>query len=467
MASRLKRRKSTTRKRTTKFSVVHPNAAGIDIGAEFHMVAVPADRDEHPVRKFSSFTTDLHAIADWLADCGIDTVAMESTGVYWIPLFELLEERGFEVVLVNAHHVKNVPGRKTDVSDCQWLQRLHSCGLLGASFRPTDEIVALRGYLRHRENLVRYAAAHVQHMQKALTLMNVQLNHVISKIMSQTGLAIMRDIVDGNHDPQALAKHRNFRCQASEQTIAAALAGNYRPEHVFALRQALELHDFYQDKIKQCDIEIEAKLAELSARSSHDIEELPPPRATHKRKDNEPYFDARPRLFQLTGVDLTQIDGIGPYTAVRLISEIGTDMSRWANVKRFTAWTTLAPRHKITGGKVLSSKTQTSANRVAHLLRSCARSLIRSNTALGAHYRRLATRLGPPKAITATARKLAEHVYRSLKYGPQYRYKDPGPHAYDLRYRARVVANLSRRARSLGFQVVPLEGDATTQPAVS
>jgi transposase len=465
MPRRSRKSRAGSKKKGAGLPVLNPNAAGIDIGAEFHMVAVPEGSDEHPVRRFRSFTTDLHALADWLAACGIETVAMESTGVYWIPLFELLEERAFEVVLVNAHHVKNVPGRKSDVSDCQWIQRLHSFGLLAASFRPADEIVSLRGYLRHRENLVRYAAAHIQHMQKALTQMNVQLHHVISNITGETGMAIMRDIVSGNHDPQALAKHRNFRCRASEETIAAALTGNYRPEHLFALKQALQLYDFYKKQIEECDAEIEGKLAHLTAHSSHDLQGLPPPRKPHPPRDNEPRFDARPLLYQLTGADLTQIDGIGPYTAMRLISEIGTDMSRWSNVKKFTAWTTLAPRNKITGGKVITSKTQSSANRVAYLLRGSVRSLIRTQTALGAHYRRLAARIGRPKAITATARKLAEHIYRALRYGTQY--QDPGADYYDIQHRTRVLGNLSRRAKSLGYQLVPLRSSEPAHAAVS
>ena len=314
---------------------INPNAAGIDCGSEAHYVAVPADREAVPVRSFTTFTTDLHRLADWLTACGITTVAMESTGVYWIPLYEILEARGLDVVLVNARQVKNVPGRKTDVMDCQWLQELHSVGLLRGSFRPTAAIAALRAYLRHRETLVQSAATHVQRMQKALLQMNLQLSTVISDITGVTGLRIVRDIVAGQTDPRALAQHRDARCQASEARIMAALTGHYRPEHVFVLQQNLELFDAYQRQLAACDAAIEAHVHTLATEVPAPAASLPGPRTRKKPRDNEPRFDIRTPLHQLTGVDLTQIDAIGPSSALRLLAEIGTDMSRRPTEKHF------------------------------------------------------------------------------------------------------------------------------------
>ena len=323
--------RSETKKATgpspSLLSRIKPNAAGIDCGSRHHHVAVPADRDPEPVRRFKTFTPDLRQLADWLEACGIETVAMEATGVYWIPLYEILEERGIEVVLVNARHVKNVPGRKTDVVDCQWIQELHSLGLLRGSFRPSAEIAALRAYLRHREKLVLDAASHIRRMQKALVLMNVQLHNAIADITGKTGMQILRDIVAGATDPQALASHRDPRCRASEEEIAASLTGNYRPEHVFVLRQNLELYDSYQRQIETCDGQIESQLQQLAAKQGPPEATLPPARRRHRVQKNDPRFEIRSPLHRLSGADITQIDALGPYTALRLISEIGTDMS--------------------------------------------------------------------------------------------------------------------------------------------
>ena len=348
---------------------INPNAAGIDCGSAAHYVAVPADRDPTPVRAFPTFTTDLHRLADWLTACGVTTVAMESTGVYWIPLYEILEARGLAVALVNARHVKNVPGRKSDVVDCQWLQELHSVGLLRGSFRPAATIAALRALLRHRETLVESAATHVHRMQKALVEMNLQLPLVLTDITGVTGLRIIRDIVAGQTDPHALAQHRDHRCQASEAEITAALTGHYRPEHVFVLQQNLELFDAFQRQLAACDAAIEAHVQTLAAQAPAPAGPLPPPRTRKKPRDNEPRFDIRTPLHQLTGVDLTQIDALGPYSALRLLAEIGTDMSRWPTEKHFTSWLTLAPHNKISGGRLLSSRTLPSANRAAAILR--------------------------------------------------------------------------------------------------
>ena len=363
---------------------VNPNAAGIDCGSEMHYVAVPPGRDPEPVRCFKTFTDDLHRLADWLVACGVKTVAMEATGVYWIPIYEVLEARGLEVLLVNARHVRNVPGRKSDVADCEWLQELHSVGLLRGSFRPTAEIVALRSYLRHRETLVQGAAITINRMQKALVQMNLQLHVVISDISGATGQRILRDIVNGQTDPGHLATHRDGRCKASEAEIASALTGNYRPEHLFVLRQNLELYDALRGQIESCDVQIEGHLKALTATAPPVDTVLPAPRSQRRARSNEPHFDIRTLLHQLGRVDLSQIDGIGPYTALRLISEIGTDMSRWPSERHFTSWLTLAPDNKISGGRLLSSRTNPSANRAAYVLRMAAMSLGRTQTALGA-----------------------------------------------------------------------------------
>jgi transposase len=332
---------------------INRRAAGVDIGATFHVAAVPADLDTEPVRSFRSFTADLNQLADWLVKLGITTVAMESTGVYWIPLFEILEARGLEVVLVNARDAKNVPGRKTDVNDAQWIQQLHTYGLLRASFRPTADIAALRAYLRHRERLVEYAASHVQHMQKALMQMNVQLHHVVSDITGVTGMTILRAIVAGERNPDVLAQYRDVRCKASVETIREALIGNYRPEHLFALRQAIELYDTYGAKLKDCDVEIEQCLRSLPKDDeTASPDPAPAPRARQAQK-NEPRFEIRTLLYTLLGVDLTQIHGFGPYSVLRIVAECGAEMTRWPTAKHFTSWLTLAPGSKISGGKVL------------------------------------------------------------------------------------------------------------------
>jgi transposase len=434
---------------------INRNAAGIDCGSEAHYVAVPPERDAEPVRSFKAFTADLHGLADWLGACKIKTVAMESTGVYWIPIFEILEERGFEVVLVNSRHVKNVPGRKSDVLDCQWIQELHSVGLLRGSFRPAAEIATLRAYLRHREKLVEGAASHIRRMQKVLVQMNLQLHNVISDITGVTGMRILRDIVAGVTDPMALAAHRDYRCRSSVEEIAASLTGNYRAEHLFVLRQNLELFDTFQRQIQTCDGEIESLLRTLAAKQRRPKAPVPFPRCKPRFCDNEPRFEIRDPLYRLAGADLTQIDSIGPYTALKLIAEIGTDMSRWPTPGHFTSWLTLAPKNKISGSRLISSRTQPSANRAATVLRMCAMVVGRTSTALGAYYRRIAYRIGKPKAITATARKLAILVYRTLKGDLDY--NDPGAQAYEEHYRARALQNLRSRAKKLGFGLVNVE----------
>jgi len=361
-------------------------------------VAVPPGRDPKPVRAFGTFTIDLQALADWLKACGVTTVAMESTGVYWIALFQILETRGFEVLLVNARHVKNVPGRKSDVLDCQWLQELHTFGLLRGSFRPADEICVLRAYWRHCDNLIKATSAHIQQMQKALLQMNLQLHHVISDVTGVTGLAIIRAILAGERDPERLARFKDHRIKASLETIAKALAGDYRAEHLFVLGQALELHDFYAAKIEACDRAIEAQLCRLESKPAS--EPLGPSRAQHKKPArNEPIFDLRSELHRLLGVDLTTIPGIQATTAQTLLSELGGDVARWKSEKHFASWLGLCPGVKITGGKAFQSRTRHVVNRAATALRIAAQAVGRSKTALGAFYRRLKSRLGAPRRI--------------------------------------------------------------------
>ena len=375
-------------------SQLNLNAAGIDVGATSHFVAVPADRAEQPVREFEAFTADLYRLADWLSECGVETVVMESTGVYWIPLFGVLEERGLEVMLVDPRRIKNVPGRKTDVRDCQWLQQLHTYGLLSGAFRPDGDVRRLRSYLRQRAMLVEYASQHIQHMQKALTQMNVKLQHVISDITGKTGMDIMEAIAGGERDPRQLARLRDPRIKADEATIAKSLQGHWREEHIFELTQALELYRFYQDKIAECDREIAAQLERFEDRSDG---EPPAPNGKKRNQKNAPRFDAQGQLYRMTGVDLTRIDGVDAYTALKVISEIGTDMTKWPSAKHFASWLGLSPNNRITGGRVMSSKTKPSANRAAAALRLAANALHRSDSALGAFLRRKKAHLGAPQ----------------------------------------------------------------------
>jgi hypothetical protein len=360
----------------------------------------------------------------------------------------VLEARGIAVILANAREARCVPGRKTDVNDAQWLQRLHACGLLRASFRPGRDIAALRVYLRLRERHLDYAAAHIQHMQKALTFMNLQLHHVVTDVTGVTGMKIIRAIVGGERDPQVLAQMRDVRCKASEETVRAALVGNYQPEHVFALAQAVALYDFYQARVDECDAKIQEVLAVLVADKEPPSASLP--KARHRTaQPNAASFDVRPFLYQLAGVDVTQIHGLGPYVALRLIAECGTDLSRWRSAKHFTSWLTLSPGSKISGGKVLSAHTRKTSNRVVAHLRLAAVTVGRTNTALDAFYRRLAARIGKAKAVTATARKIAVLFYNAMRFGMDY--QDPGAAHYEQKYRERVIKQLHRRAAEFGF----------------
>jgi transposase len=423
-------------------------AAGIDIGSNSHYVAVPQELDENCVREFSCFTGDLNRMADWLVKIGIQTVAMESTGVYWIPAYEILEERGLEVLLVNARHVKNVPGRKSDVQDCQWLQRLHTYGLLQGCFRTPEESIALRTYMRQRQSLIESASDHIRHMQKALRQMNLLLDNVVSDITGKTGMGIIRAILSGERDPQELTKLRDPRCKENNKTIAASLEGHYREEHLFSLKQSVELYDFYQQQIITCDEAIEQQLHTLESKGDGD--DLPP---IKKRKGkNSLNFDVRSELHRITGVDLTKIDGMDENSILKVLAETGTDMSAWPSEKHFASWLGLSPGNKITGGKVLSSKTKPTANRAAASFRMSAYGLFNSKSALGAYFRRQRSRLGAPKAITATAHKLARIFYSMIKKGEEY--VDHGQEYYEEQYRGRVVKNLKKKAQSMGFLLV-------------
>ena len=351
--------------------MVNPHAAAIDIGSTMHMASVNPETCDMAVRAFGTFTQDLHDLAAWFRSCGVTSVAMESTGVYWIPAFEILEEHGFEVILVNARYAKNVPGRKTDVSDAGWLRQLHTYGLLRGSFRPEAEIATLRAYMRQRERLTKYAAAHIQHMQKALMEMNLQLHHVVSDITGATGMRIIRAIVDGERDPDVLAAFRDIRCKSSVETIKAALVGNYRDEHVFALTQSIELYDFYKAQIEACDHRLEAAVGALRVRADDDLAPLPKARIKGKQH-NAPSVDVRAALYGVLGTDLTQIHGLWPSLALKLVAECGTDLRAWKSAKHFTSWLCLAPGNKISGGKLLSSRTRRSSSRAAALLRLAA-----------------------------------------------------------------------------------------------
>ena len=420
---------------------------------------MPAELDDHPVREFACFTADLNRMADWLVKIDIQTVVMESTGVYWIPTFEILEERGLEVLLVNAHHVSNVPGRKSDVQDCQWLQQLHTYGLLRGCFRTPEQNVALRSYMRQRESLIQSASDYIRRMQKALRQMNLLLDNVVTDITGTTGMGIIRAILDGVRDPAELAKHRDARCKQDEQNIASSLEGNYREEHLFSLKQAVELYDFYQQQILDCDETIETQLRKLDSKG--DPDDLPPVKK-HKKK-NGLAFDVRRELYRMSGVDLTRIDGMNENSVLKVLSETGTDMSAWPTEKHFSSWLGLSPSNKITGGKVLSSKTKPSADRVAASFRTAAFALFNSKSALGAYLRRMHTRLGVPKAVTATAQKLARIFYNMLKNGTEY--VDQGQDYYEEQYRERVMKNLKKRAASLGLDLIPMDKISDTKTA--
>lgn len=460
----MKKNTKSTKTIPAPLSLLNPKCAGIDVGASELFVCVAKNSSEQEVRAFPTFTSDLRNMIGWLKNSGVKSVAMESTGVYWIVPYEILEDAGFEVLLVNARFFKSVPGRKTDVQDCQWIQQLHSYGLLRGSFRPSKEIVELRTYVRQRSRLFESAADQVQLMHKALTQMNIQLNLVISDITGVTGLNIIQAILQGERDPKTLANLSVGGCRKNIAIIAKALEGNFRKEHLFALEQAHEAYEFFHRQIRKCEGAIELILSSMQLDSllslpPSDNEQTSTPSSTktcaRKTKGNRSpyYFNAPEAIKKITVADLTTIPGIDANTAMKILSEIGTDTSQWAHAKAFASWLGLCPGNKISGGKILSSRTKPSDNRAAQALRMAASTLYRSKTALGAFFRRMRARLGAPKAITATAHKLARILYRMLTNGKNYR--EVGENYYEQQYQARVVANLTKRAEEFGFILVP------------
>lgn len=460
-------RKAQRRKRAAKkakqvlaLPIVHADTAGIDIGATEIYVAVPADREEEPVRCFGSFTEELREIAEWLKQCGIRRVAMESTGVYWIPLWQILADAKFDVCLVNARHFKNVPGRKTDVEDCQWLQFLHSVGLLRGSYRPEQAVCGVRTLWRYRIELIRFAAEHIQHMQKALEQMNVKLGHVISDLTGVTGLAIVDAILAGERDLQKLAQLRDRRVQASEETIMKSLEGDYRLEHLITLQHSLDLYRNYQKKIGELDKKMEAFMSDLPDGIDTGKHPLPPSRkkTPPKKQHNAPAFDLRAHCYRILGVDLTAIESMDEVTAHMVLAEVGPDFSPFPNISAFSSWLRLCPNNGITGGKIFSRKTRKGKNRLALALRTAAQTLHRSQGPLGELFRRMKFKFGPSQAITALAHKLARIIYHMVTtkqaYDPTILVKQ------DEKQQQKKEAKIRRQALDLGYKLVPLQGAA-------
>jgi transposase len=452
-----KQRREMTRKIQSEdlnLEVVHPDAAGIDIGNESHYVAVPPTRDSEPVRRFGCTTAELKQMADWLKQCAIRTIAMQSTGVYWIAVYDILEEAGLEVYLVNARETKNLPGRKSDVQESQWLMKLHTYGLLRNSFRPSQEIRTLRTYWRQRNDLVRAAGRHIQRIQKAMTQMNIQLANVLSDVSGMTGQAIVKAILAGERDPHQLAGFRDCRVKASAEEIARSLEGNWQEDLLFVLKQEQDGYEFCQKQMAECDLRLQQYLQQREDRSAgaNLPEEKRKERLRKKKKGNAPQFDLRTELFRMTGTDLTQIDGIDVMTATTILSEAGWDMSKWKTEHHFVSWLRLCPDNKISGDKVIGKGRLPTNNRVTTALRMAASTLRLSNTYLGAQFRRLRTRLGAPIAIKAMAAKLARLVYRMLRYGMQF--VDQGAEFYEAQHRKLQINYLKWKAANLGFQII-------------
>lgn len=431
----MNKKKSTT----VEMQIVNPNAAGIDIGSKEHYVAVAPYLCDEPVKSFGSFTEDLHAIVNWLKECNVTTIAMESTGVYWIPLFLLLEEYGFEVSLVNAKHVKNVSGRKTDELDCQWIQKLHSFGLLTASYQPDQRTRALRSYVRHRKNLIQSSQVHLLRMQKALEQMNIKIQHVITDITGKTGTAIIDAILAGQRDTVILSNLIDARIRATKEEIKKSLEGNWHAAHLFELKQSRELWDFYKQKIAECTKEIEAIICEVKSTTSEATDP-----ALSKTKDY---------LTFIYGVDVTAIWGIKENTAIELLAEIGPDMSKWKTENHFSSWLGLSPNNKISGGKIISSKTQKKQSKAGQLFRMMAYAIQRSDHWLAAFYRRIRAKGGPKKAIVATAHKLAIIFYKMVK--TKQAFNPIKKEDYEKLFRQQKVKQLEKQAFKLGLVLAP------------
>src|SRR5262244_2333367 len=456
-----KQRRELTRKiqnQDLSLEVVHPDAAGIDIGNESHYVAVPATRDSQAVRRFGCTTGELQALAEWLKQCRIRTVAMQSTGVYWVAVYDLLEQAGFEMYLVNARDTKNLPGRKSDVQESQWLMKLHTYGLLRNSFRPSQEIRTLRTYWRQRQDWVRSMGRHIQRMQKARTQMNIQLANGISDLSGVTGQAMLKAIVNGERDPRELAGYRDCRVEASQEEIAQALEGNWQEDPLFVLRPEQAGYEFCQKPITECDQQRAQYLAQLEDRSQGATLPEETRKGRRKKKKGNPQFNLREELFRMTGTDLTQIDGIDVVTAMTVVSEVGWDMSKWKTENHFVSWLKLSPDNKISGGKIIGKGRMPTNNRAATVSRMAATTLRESDTYLGEQFRRFRTRLGPPVATKAMAAKLARLLYRMLRYGMKY--ADQGAELYDAQYRKRQVIHLKRKAAQLGLQIIEVAAAA-------
>jgi len=432
--------------------IVHPDAAGIDVGGSEHWVAVNPERDAEPVRQFGCFTAELREMAEWLVEKGVRSVAMQSTGVYWMPVLEMLEQHGLEVYLVNARHTKNLPGRKSDIQECQWLLKLHAFGLLNNSFQPSDEIRVARSLWRQRGNLTAAASSSIQRMQKVLTEMNVQLSTVLSDLSGVSGMKIIHAILAGNRDPWNLAALAYTGVKAKPTDIAKSLEGNWREELLFILRQEVELYEFYQRKIADCDRQLRQHLESFGSKVDLAAQPIGPKPKGKKGSKNAPAFDLRSELYRITGVDWAQINGIDVLTAQTVIAEAGADLRAFPSEKQFASWLGLCPTNETSGGKILNRRTRKVVNRAATAFRNAASTLLRSQSYLGAQYRRLRTRLGAPKAVTAMARKLACLFYRLIKHGQQY--VDKGTEYYEARYREQQIRSLTKRAQKLGLQVL-------------
>jgi transposase len=439
---------------------MHPHSAGIDVGSEEHVVSVPPDRDSQPVRTFACTTPDLQEMALWLKGCGIEQVVMESTGVYWVPVYRVLESQGLKVFLVDAHHARGVPGRKTDVWDCRWLRKLHTFGMLNACFIPPKEIEEVRAYWRYRATLVENCAQEIQRMQKALEQMNIQLHKAVSDITGVTGMSITRAIVAGERDVQVLARMRQPGCKHSEEELVKALTGHWQPQHLFLLGQALKAYDFNQQRMRECDEKMQACMAAFSdGEPGHDADGSrggrPSTPKPEKRRQNQPYFDLRSELARVLGVDLCLIEGIDASTAQTVYSETGGDVSAFPSAKHWSSWLGACPNHRITGGRIHSRRTRKVKNRIMTALRLAGQSLCKSNSWLGAFYRRIQARHGSPKAITATAHKLAILIYHMLRYGESYVTKAIDD--YERSYQERAKRALMKRASTMGFTLVSMQ----------
>jgi len=447
--------------------IINPDAGGIDIGSTEHYVALPPDREGPTVRAFGCLTPDLEAMAQWLNAHHVKTVAVESTGVYWVPVASVLEAHGIDVRLVDAHHTRGVPGRKTDVLDCQWIQELHSHGLLKAAFRLTPEMQLVRTLWRQRADLIAQCAQRVLEMHKALECMNLQLHKVIADVTGTTGLHIIRAIVQGERNPKTLAAMRNFRCKSSEETIEKALTGNWRDDHLFLLKQSLAIYDFLHEQINECDKEIDRLVKRLTDQQRADGPTTSGKESGRKRRNapEKNILDLHRELIRITGVDLTKIEAIDAMTAFTVISEQGVDMSQFPSVKHFCSHMGLCPGNKVSGGKRLSGRTRKVQSRAAKALRIAAQTLEKSDSALGAFYRRLKFNKGAAKAITAAAHKLAQRIYAMLTNGEDYVMK--GAAEYEQQYRKQRIRQVFNQAKKLGYQLLDINTGEILQTAVS